>query len=64
MCLTIPKKILSVDGVTARVKSGTINVSLIPRVKAGDWVLVNADLAVRKVPAAEAKKILTLLSHV
>ncbi len=64
MCLTIPKKILSINGTTARVKSGAINISLIPRAKAGDWVLVNADLAIRKVPAAEAKKILTLLSHV
>lgn len=64
MCLTIPKKIISVNNTKAQVKNGTVNVSLIPRAKAGDWVLVNANLAVRKVTAVEAKKILTLLDHV
>ena len=64
MCLTIPKRIISVKDAVARVKNGTVNVSLVPRAKAGDWVLVNADLAVRKISAIEAKKILILLNHV
>ncbi|MBU0707107.1 HypC/HybG/HupF family hydrogenase formation chaperone [Patescibacteria group bacterium] len=61
MCLTIPKKIISIKNKKAKVDTGTVDVSIIKNLKAGDWVLVNANLAVQKVSQSEAKKILKLI---
>ena len=60
MCLTVPKKIISVKAKVALVDTGKINISLVPKTKPGDWVLVNADLAIKKISPAEATKILKL----
>ncbi|MDD5341923.1 MAG: HypC/HybG/HupF family hydrogenase formation chaperone [Patescibacteria group bacterium] len=63
MCLTVPKKIISVADNKAKVGTGTIDISLVPKAKPGDWVLVNADLAIKKISSAEANKILKLFKN-
>ena len=58
MCLTIPVQIKKINGQKARVSDGRcINIALLDGLKAGDWVLVNADLAVDKITAQEAREI-------
>jgi len=58
MCLTSPQKIIKVNGQIGELANGrTINVALIKKPKAGDWVLTNADLALKKITAKEAKEI-------
>jgi len=58
MCLTIPKKIKKVAGQQASLSGGgQVSIALIKNAQAGDWVLINADLAVAKVSAKEAKEI-------
>ena len=63
MCLTIPKKLIFVKGKKAETKDGTVDVSIIKNPKPGDWVLVNANLAVHRIPEAEAKEINKLLKN-
>lgn len=67
MCLTTPKKIKKVSGQSAELNDGRkVNIALINRAKKGDWVLTNADLALSKITAKEAKEIresLKLKSH-
>ena len=58
MCLTKPQKLKKVNGRVAEVVDGRmINIALIKKPKAGDWVLANADLALTKITAKEAKEI-------
>ncbi|MFA6321895.1 MAG: HypC/HybG/HupF family hydrogenase formation chaperone [Candidatus Buchananbacteria bacterium] len=58
MCLTKPQKIKKVNGQVAELADGRmINVALIKKVKAGDWVLANANLALTKISDQEAKEI-------
>lgn len=62
MCLTIPLKIKSIAGKTARLSDGReVNLALITNPQPGDWVLANADLAVSKVSAKEAQEIINYL---
>ncbi len=63
MCLTVPKKIISVKNKIARVDQGKVDVSIINQPKAGDWVLVNANLAIQKISDNEAKEILKLIKQ-
>lgn len=65
MCMATPVKIKSkikneklkvvVDG------DKTIDISLVPNAKIGDWLLVHKDLAINKISDIEAKKILKLV---
>lgn len=58
MCLTTPRKIKKIKGQSAELADGRkINIALIKKAKAGDWVLANADLAVSKITARAAKEI-------
>lgn len=62
MCLTLPAQIISLDGgLTAKVDlSGNerqVRLAFSDLVSAGDWVLINADLAVAKISAQEAQEI-------
>ena len=64
MCLTHPIQIKKISGKMALVGSGksarTIDVSLLKNPRVGDWVLSQADLAIEKISAKEAKEILCL----
>ena len=63
MCLTIPKKIISVKGDKAKTDIGIVDVSIIKNPKPGEWVLVNANLAIHKIPETEAREINKLLKN-
>jgi hydrogenase expression/formation protein HypC len=68
MCLSIPGKVLSVDGKTAEVDVGgtvtRVQTDLIDDVKAGDYLLVHTGFAIQKYDRKEAKKTLSLLRQV
>jgi hydrogenase maturation factor len=58
MCLTKPFKIEKIVDCQAYLTDGrVVDISLIDGVEAGDWVLVNANLAISRVSIEEAKEI-------
>jgi len=65
MCLTIPARIVSVSGKLADVlengEERTIDISLLPRLKAGDWILHTTGLAIKKISPRDAREIIELL---
>lgn len=65
MCLAVPGKIVEVRGNTALVDiEGVVreaNISLLPGVKAGDYVIVHAGFAMEKYDEEDAKETLKLL---
>lgn len=68
MCLAIPAKVVSVDGVTARVSvedvEYTASLLLLNDVKPGDFIMLHAGFAIEKVDAAEAAETLRLLNEI
>lgn len=68
MCLAIPMKIKSIHGEFAEVETGglarTINVAMLPALKAGDYCLVHAGFAIQKIDAHKAKETLRLLDEI
>jgi hydrogenase expression/formation protein HypC len=67
MCLSIPAKIISVEGETATASVGgaIINVGLhmVDDVKPGDYVLVHTGFALQKISDEEAKETLKLIKE-
>ena len=67
MCLSIPAKILSIEGQTARASVGgtIINVGLhmIDDIKEGDYVLVHTGFALHKISDDEAQETLKLIKE-
>lgn len=66
MCLTIPKKILSISqksiiGQSPKGKREKITASLI-KIKNGDWVLTQNSIVVKKITSKQAGQINALLS--
>ncbi|MDO8444785.1 MAG: [FeFe] hydrogenase H-cluster radical SAM maturase HydE [Deltaproteobacteria bacterium] len=65
MCLTIPARVVSVSGKLADVlengEERAIDISLLPRLKAGDWILHTVGLAIKKVSPKDAREIIELL---
>ncbi len=65
MCLATPMKIKEIKGKKAVVESSghshTVDLSLIKDAKIGDYVLTHADMAINKLPAGEAEKILKII---
>lgn len=58
MCLTLPFKIKKIIGRKAELADGRqVSLDLIADPRIGDWILVNADLAVSKVDRREAEEI-------
>jgi len=63
MCLTLPARIKSVNRedfsayVDLAGQSRRVRMSFSDRAEIGDWVLVNADLAVAKITELEAQEI-------
>ena len=68
MCLTIPAKVIKINGDKAVIAQGddtkAISIKAIPDVKVDDWVLYMSDIAVQKVAKEDAKEILELLEYV
>ncbi|UCH14337.1 MAG: HypC/HybG/HupF family hydrogenase formation chaperone [Bacteroidales bacterium] len=67
MCLSIPAKILSIEGQTARASVGgtIINVGLhmVNDIKEGDYVLVHTGFALQKISDEEAQETLRLIKE-
>ncbi|MBU1179972.1 HypC/HybG/HupF family hydrogenase formation chaperone [Patescibacteria group bacterium] len=64
MCITYPSQIKEIDnGIAKNEKGMEIKTSLIPDLKTGDWVLVHANLAIKKITQEEAEEINEILKR-
>jgi hydrogenase assembly chaperone HypC/HupF len=74
MCLATPSKVVKIKDdwatVESRLSGGQagnhthrVNLSLLKNIKLGDYLLVHDELAINKIPAAEAKKILEMIEN-
>ena len=68
MCLSIPAKVLSIDGDKARVSLGGAEsnaaLHLVEDVKVGDYVLLHSGFAIEKIDEEEAQSTLDLLNEI
>ncbi|MBC7364107.1 MAG: HypC/HybG/HupF family hydrogenase formation chaperone [Candidatus Aminicenantes bacterium] len=68
MCLAVPGKVISIEGDgTGKIDylGSTVlaNLTLLPEVKIGDWVIVHAGFAISRLDQKEAKKTLKLFKE-
>ena len=64
MCLTTPAQIIEIKNGVAKIdKEMEVKISLIPDLKVNDWVLVHANLALKKITQEEAEEIDKLLKR-
>ena len=67
MCLAIPMKIESIEGVTAKVSASgssiAANVMLLDDPQIGEYVLVHAGFAIRKIDENEAAETIKTLNR-
>jgi hydrogenase maturation factor len=75
MCLAIPVKIKKINGFEAEVeniplapfdkgerkKNQKIDITMMPELKKGDWILTNGILAVKKINVKEAEEFFNLI---
>ncbi len=66
MCLGIPSRVIQVgaDGQGKVDYLGTrlpVNLSLLDKIKVGDWVIIHAGFAITRMKAREARETLSLL---
>ncbi len=68
MCLAIPMKIKKIEGEFARVEAGrflrSINVQMLPDIKAGDYVIVHAGFAIERIDPDKAQDTLRLINEI
>lgn len=64
MCLTYPAKILQIKGQNALIQDNKrkieVNIGMLSNLKKGDYILHNANLAIKKVSRKEAKEIMDI----
>jgi len=67
MCLTIPKKVLSVDGQKAVVsrwdEKENQEVATIVKIEKGDWVLTQNGIIIEKIDEQQAQEIINLVKE-
>mgnify|MGYP001564719705 CR=1 FL=1 len=67
MCLAVPAKVISIEGVNAQVDmmgNETIaDISLLADVKVGDYVMVHAGFAIQKYDEQDAQETLALIGE-
>lgn len=67
MCLSIPGKVISVNGEMARVSVGgaeyNASLQLLENVKLGDFVLLHTGFAIQKISEEDAKETMRLLTE-
>lgn len=67
MCLATPMRIKEIKGQKALVESKnhkhSVDLSLIKDACVGDYILAHADMAINKIPAEEAEKILKMVNE-
>jgi len=65
MCLAIPMKVISLEGMSALTEvdgvTRQVRIDLLPEVQPGDYILVHAGLAISRLNTVEAEKTLELL---
>ena len=68
MCLSIPVRVLSVEGQMAKVTAGgaifSAGLHMTDKVRAGDYVLLHAGFAIQKISVSEAEKTLRILEEI
>jgi len=64
MCLAIPSKIIKIDGVEAEVEVGGVkkraNLTFIEKPAIGDYVLMHAGFAIKKISDKDARETLDI----
>lgn len=67
MCLAIPGKLITVDGMMGIVELGGVrrktSLQLVPEAVAGDYVLVHAGFAIQVIDAQEARQTLEIFNE-
>ena len=67
MCLAVPAKVISIDGVIAQAdmmgNMTAADISLLEKVSVGDYIMVHAGFAIQKYDEEEAKATLDLLKE-
>jgi hydrogenase expression/formation protein HypC len=67
MCLSIPAKIVSIDGTMAEVSAGgtlfRAGLHMIEDAKVGDYVLLHAGFAIQKISEKEAEETMRLFDE-
>jgi hydrogenase expression/formation protein HypC len=65
MCLSVPAKVVSVEGISAKVSVGgtliDISLHLVEDIQPGDYVLVHTGFALQKVSEEEALETIELI---
>jgi len=68
MCLSIPAKIVSIEGEKAKVSLGGAEynaaLNLVEDVRVGDYVLLHSGFAIQKINEEEAKETMRLLNEI
>jgi hydrogenase expression/formation protein HypC len=68
MCLSIPVRIVSIDGVMAEVSAGgtlfKAGLHMIENAEVGDYILLHAGFAIRKISEKEAGETLKLFEEI
>ena len=67
MCLTYPAKVLQIKGQKALIQDKKrkieVNIGMLSNIKKGDYILHNANLAIKKVSQKEAKEIMDIFNN-
>jgi hydrogenase expression/formation protein HypC len=67
MCLSIPAKIISIDGTIAEVSAGgaifKAGIHMIENARIGDYILLHAGFAIQKISEKEAEETLRLFEE-
>ncbi|MCC6443057.1 MAG: HypC/HybG/HupF family hydrogenase formation chaperone [Armatimonadetes bacterium] len=65
MCLAVPMRIVSVEGMDARAEQGgtaiQVRLDFLEDIRSGDYVLIHAGFAIQRIDEAEARETLALL---
>jgi len=61
MCIATPMRLNAVDGIIGRAGDATVDLSLVPEARPGDWALVFLGAARRLLDPAEAALVLAAL---
>jgi hydrogenase expression/formation protein HypC len=73
MCLAVPGKLMSIEGDDPLLRSGRVsfggiikevNLSLVPEVVVGDYLLVHAGFAISAIDEEEANRVFSLLDEI
>ena len=68
MCLAIPAKVKSIEGITALVDVSGVereaSVMMTPEVKVGDYIIMHAGFAIQILDVKEAEETLRLLEEI